>query len=286
MKRILSFAFAIFLMSNFLSAQSSRPVDNNEDKYKGIVYNKEFTIDTRLHTHGFAIGANFTNIKTYYKSTYFQIEVGELKNQKEFRQNSDNQILNQGSPQSFILGKQNNLYVIRGGYGVKKYYSEKAKKKGVAIGLNYEGGVTLGLLKPYYLDIKQTDLGQIDLIPTRAERYDPQNPCSFLDPLSGIYGASGFFKGLGEISALPGAHAKVGVHFDWGAFDEFVKAIEVGVAADVFIRRAPIMIHLDQDVLDRMSVQCPHLTNLEEQANPNRPFFINLYVTLHLGKRW
>lgn len=281
MKKIFIFVFSLLILPSFLSAQSSRQFDERDNK--GIVYNKEFTIDTRLHTYGFAIAANWTKIKTYYKSTYFQLEVGELKHKKDFRQNSDNQILNQGSPQSFILGKQNNLFVIRAGYGKKRYLSEKAKRKGVAIGINYEGGVTLGLLKPYYLDIKQSD--QPDF-PTRPEKYDPQNPCNFLNPLGGIYGSSGFFKGIGEVRPLPGVHFKAGVHFDWGAFDEFVKAIEVGVAADVFYKRAPILIHIDEETANIMNTSCPHLAPVEVQPNPNRPFFINLYVTLHLGKRW
>jgi hypothetical protein len=32
--------------------------------------------------------------------------------------------------------------------GEKKYFSEKAKRRGVAVGVNYEIGATLGLLKP------------------------------------------------------------------------------------------------------------------------------------------
>ncbi|MEM6965783.1 MAG: hypothetical protein AAF573_13530 [Bacteroidota bacterium] len=284
MKKIFSLFLLVAFIPTLLLAQS-RQFDTNDDS-KGIVYNKEFTIDTRIHTYGFAIGANFTNIRSYHKSTYFQFELGELKHPKEFRQNSDNQILNRESPQSFILGKQNNLYVLRGGYGVKKYLSEKAKKKGVAIGLNYEAGVTLGLLKPYYLDIKQTDPNRPDIIPTEPERFNAENPCNFLDPVGRVYGASGFFRGLNEISVLPGVHAKAGVHFDWGAFDEFVKALEVGVAVDVFYKRAPILIHIDEDIAQRMDSSCPHLAPTQVEANPNRPFFINLYVTLHLGKRW
>ena len=70
------------------------------------------------------------------------------------------------------------------------------------------------------------------------------------------------------------------------AFDEFVKAIEVGVAADVFYKRAPILIHIDEETFNIMNISCPQLSPDEVQANPNRPFFINLYVTLHLGKRW
>ena len=140
------------------------------------------------------------------------------------------------------------------------------------------------MLKPYYLDIKQSD--QPDF-PTRSERYDSQNPCDFLNSTGGVYGSSGFFKGMGELRPLPGVHFKAGVHFDWGAFDEFVKAIEVGVAADVFYKRAPILIHIDEETANIMNVICQHQSGTyEEQANPNRPFFINLYVTLHLGRRW
>ena len=283
MKKIIStIIFSFFLLN--LTFSQYRQFDNEESK--GIIYNREFTIDTRIHTYGFAVAANWTKIKTFRKSTYFQVELGELKHQKDYRQNSDNTFPNQGSPQAFILGKRNNLYVARVGYGRKKYLSEKAKRKGVAIGLNYSAGVSLGLLKPYYLDIKQTDPNRPDLIPTRAEKFNPESPCNFLDPIGRVYGASGFFKGLGEIEPLPGGHFKAGLHFDWGAFDEFVKAIEVGVAVDVFYKRAPILIHIDQEMLDIMNTACPHLAPTQVEANPNRPFFINLYVTLQLGKRW
>ena len=42
--------------------------------------------------------------------------------------------------------------MLRVGMGAKRYFSEKAKRKGIAIGINYQAGVSLGLLKPYYLD--------------------------------------------------------------------------------------------------------------------------------------
>jgi len=283
MKKVVSFAIAFFVGFSFLTAQTfqSNKFDSN---YRGLVYNKEFTMDARLHTNGFALAANFTKIKTYYKSAYFQLEIGDIKHPKEYRQNSDSQIVSQGTPQSYILGKENALYAIRAGYGRIRYYSEKAKRKGVSIGINYEGGATLGLLKPYYLDIRQTDPGGPGLIPTRAERFNPNEPCDFLDP-SRIYGSAGFFKGLGELDIRPGLHGKVGVHFDWGAFDEFVKAIEAGIMIDVFFQKIPHLIHINQDIYDIMDVNCPHLQPAQIENNPNRQIFLNLYVSLHLGKR-
>jgi hypothetical protein len=81
-------------------------------------------------------------------------------------------------------------------------------------------------------------------------------------------GSASFSQGLSEISIMPGFHAKAAAHFDWGAFDELVKAIEAGIQIDVFFKDVPIMI------------ESPNLPNVE-----NSPVFINLYLNLQLGKR-
>ena len=110
----------------------------------------------------------------------------------------------------------------------------------MAVGISYEAGFSLGMLKPYYLEIYRTrDSNPIDFI-TVSEKYTDENASTFLD-ISRIHGASGFSKGLGELDFVPGGHFKVSVHFDWGAFDEFVKAIEAGVMGDIFVREMPIL---------------------------------------------
>jgi hypothetical protein len=52
------------------------------------------------------------------------------------------------------------------------------------------------------------------------------------------------------------------VHLDWGAFDEFLRALEVGIQLDIYPKKLPIMVNSE-----------------------NRPYFMNLYVSLQLGKR-
>lgn len=234
---------------------------------KGLVFNKELSFDLRLHTHGWAVAANFGRIKSYYKTKYYHIEIGELKHPKEFRHSFDYPSQFSGrTSKSFVFGKQNNLYAIRAGIGYKRYYSEKAKRKGVAVGISYEAGPTIGLQKPYYLDFwRQRDGGSNDIYIV-SEKYDGNNYDSFTD-INRIYGASGFSKGFREIRPIPGIHGKMSVHFDWGAFDEFVKAFEAGIMVDAFFKKVPIMVD-------------------EEGFSENRPFFINLYLTLQLGKRW
>ena len=167
---------------------------------------------------------------------------------------------------AFIFGKQNQFYVIRAGLGNRKYVSEKAKQRGVAVGYTYEIGPTLGLLKPYYLELVRTNENSPQPL-VREERYTPENADLFLD-INRIFGAAPWSRGLDELQLRPGVHAKLATHFGFGAFDEFAKAIEAGVMVDFFLKEVPIMI------------ESPNNPGVE-----NSPLFLNLYLTLQFGKR-
>lgn len=270
MKKVIFILSIVALCFVQLTAQQTLPGGQNYyEENKGIVYNKEFTVDLKLHTHGYALGVNIGKLKTYYLTQYYNIELGELKHPKEFRQSFDFQ-----SPQTskvsraFVFGKQNNFFVLRGGYGEKRYFSEKAKRRGLAVGVSYEAGPSIGFLKPYYLELVRFVDGDLNQFIIRSENYSEDNRDTFLD-ITSIYGSSGFSKGLSEISLIPGGHAKAAVHFDWGAFDEFVKAIEAGIMVDFYFQTVPIM------------VESPEVPNVE-----NSSIFFNLYINLQLGKRW
>ena len=235
-----------------------QPKQINENT--GIVYNQEFAIGLNLHTHGFAIGTTFGKLKTYYLTKYMHFEFGELKHEKEFRQSFDTPTpLNGRISRAFKFGKQNNLYVLRGAMGAKRYFSEKAKHKGVAFGISYEGGATLGLLKPYYLEIRAAD-GK----GSKPTRYSEESADRFLDIYS-IQGASGWAKGFSDLSILPGVNGKFAVHFDWGAYDEYLKSLEAGIMLDFFTKKAPIMV--------------------EQGDVENNRLFLNLFLHLQFGKR-
>ncbi len=234
-----------------------RPLETSS----GIIYNQELAFGLRLHTNGWAFGFSKGDIQTYYRTRFFHAELGEIQHPKEERQSFDNPgSINGRIARPFKFGKQNNLYVVRAGLGIKRYFTEKARHKGVAVGLAYEGGITLGLLKPYYLELRAPD-GVVSV----STRYSPETADRFLN-IWNIHGASGWTKGLTEISLLPGAHGKLAVHFDWGAFDEYVKAIEAGLMLDVFTKKAPIMVEAD---------------NVR-----NSQVFLNLFLHLQFGKRW
>ena len=230
---------------------------------KGVVYNKELAFDFRLHTRGFAAGVTFGKIRTYYSTKFYSIEFGELKGPKETRLSFDNLSINGQQAKSFIFGKQNNFFVLRGGIGGKRYFTEKAAKKGVAVGMSYSFGPALGILKPYFLELRRSVDNRFRIV---SERFSPENQDLFLNPQN-IYGASSFTQGLADLGFRPGIHGKIGLHLDWGAFDEFIKAVDVGLMIDGYINKVPIMIETD---------------DIDAE---NQRLFINLYVSLQLGKR-
>jgi len=260
----------LFLLLTVTPAVAQQRIDlgkNNYDDKKGIVYDKETTVDLKLHTNGASFGLNFGTLETFYKTRYWHVEIGELKHPRETRQSRNLSTGGfGGSFRSYFFGKQNNFFVLRGGIGGKRYLSEKARRKGIAVGYSYEAGPSIGILKPYYLVLRYVseDFGRPNL---RSERYSERNAQRFLNN-SSIFGADSFTKGLGEISLVPGLHGKFAMHFDAGAFDEVVKAVEAGLMLDLFFRDIPIMIE----------------SPLVEDPN-NRSFFLNLFVTLQLGKR-
>ena len=226
----------------------------------GIIYNRETAFNLKMTTNrGYAPGLEFGRLRTYYKTTFKHISLGEIKHPKERRQSADPSVSRSFRP--YVYGKQNNFFVLRTGWGVKRYYSEKAKQKGVALGMSWALGPSLGMLKPYYLALARTgdQPGQSRIT---NEKYTASNETVFLDNTR-ILGAAPFSKGLGDLSLLPGANASIAFHMDWGAFDEVVKALEIGFMLDVFPKKVPILIG-DQ--------------------NNDRTFF-NFFVNLQLGKR-
>jgi len=233
-------AAALVLFFSFAgNAQGTFQPKAIDDTPKGVVYNKEFTVNFTAQTNGFALGVDFGRLNTYYKTRYYHFSIGELKHSREVRSDIQATIPSTIVSRSYVFGKQNNLYAVRAGLGNKRYLTEKAKDRGVSVGLNYEFGPTLGLLKPYYLEVYE--LESITSQSTRSVRYTEETASQFADPTR-IFGASSRITGLGEIRPTFGAHGKFSIHFDWGAFDEFVKALDAGIMVDVFLNKTPILI--------------------------------------------
>lgn len=175
-----------------------------------------------------------------------------------YRQKKQNSRLENG--RDYAYGVQNRFHAIRFSYGIKRTIADKANRNGVKLSYSIFGGVSLGLVKPYYLMITTQNDG--NTIVNEPVRYNGQNDSLFLNKEK-IAEAAPIRYGLNKIEPVPGIHGKFSLDFDWGSKDEFVKALEAGIMLDLYYKRIPIMVN-----------------------NSNRIYQLGLYIAFHFGKRW
>ncbi|MTB52169.1 hypothetical protein [Lewinella sp. W8] len=270
MMRFLTALFFLLFLSSWASAQQQLP--GNQNIYDaggvGIVYDHELTFYAGLATpRNFFFGVRSGKLITYDKMRYWTASFGDIRHSRERRENPDriNLATNRVS-RAYVFGKQNQLYALRVGFGQRTYLSEKARERGVAVGYSYEFGPTLGLLKPYYLEVDAGEPGRPGTIVDI--RHTGENTAEFLNQ-DRIFGASAWTVGIDEIAFRPGIHAKIAAHFGFGAYEESAKLLETGLMADFFLGNTDIMI--ESDLTPGVS---------------NSPLFLSLFVNFHFGKRW
>lgn len=224
---------------------------------KGIIYKSERFMDLAIHTNGFFVGYNKGRIKTYYRTDYMHLDFGLVEHPREQKIHRSYQ-QSGGLFNSYTYGKQNSLWNLRAGRGVVRYFSEKARQKGVAMGIRMEGGLLLGILKPYYLKVLKNEDG---ILSVEHIRYSESTRDVFLDP-DQILGASPFSMGLSQIRVRPGGYLRLGLTIDQGAFERVVRALNAGISVDFYPAAVPIMV-----------------------SSRNPFFFPNFYVNLQFGSR-
>jgi hypothetical protein len=137
-----------------------------------------------------------------------------------------------------VFGKINNFYQLKLGFGQQYLTGQKGNKNGVAVTVVYHGGLSLGLLRPYYLDVN-------DSTGDRQIKYSIKDSALFLD-VSKIRGSAGIGKGWGEIKMRPGLYAKGAIRFDYGRYNEIVSGIEIGISIDVYSEKIPMLLFAKQ----------------------------------------
>ena len=206
-QRLLLF-FGVLLFSLSVSAQK-RPVDLRDYQYK-----HEASGGLRLQTNGFTIYGEYGWIKDIFRTRLIQLEYTYYVDYRQKKQHAQTQ-----GGRDYLFGFQNKFHTLRFSYGIKRTIADKASRNGVRLSFIAFGGVSLGLLKPYYLNLLQP----VDGAPVvKPERYSLTNESRFLDRDS-IVEAAPIRYGLNQMQPVPGVHGKAALNFDWGTKDEFVK---------------------------------------------------------------
>lgn len=261
--KLLWFVLLYIVSGTIVTGQISFQPKKAVSDYKGIIYRQEISGMIQWNTYGFGAVFRKGKIRTHYKTQYTHFELDYYKDPREINQNKNIQLLGAIS-KSFKYGKENYFYALKVGKGIKRHLTEKAKRKGIIIGYDFEGGGSLGFLKPYYLDIIYNEDNNANLYTIKSERYTKENAVKFLE-YNAILGRSNSGYGWDEIKIVPGIHSKFGFLFTSGVFEPTVRSLYLGLTTDIFLRKIPIMV--------------------ETEEIKNKPYFINFYVCVEFGKR-
>ncbi len=272
MKKLLAFSFLVAVIPMALKAQTTGTDTKAQKKAAAkarteklikqeeegaLIYQKQFVFGAKLNTDGYGLFYEKAKLKTAEKASLWNVELGERRDSKEYKLQAYD-ISGFATGNGVVYGKIANFYYLKGGIGQSILIGGKGNKNGVAVSAVYSGGVTLGLLKPYYLNVR-TPSG----VDSTIKYMGGGSPTDrdFINSDS-VYSSAGFFKGLGEIKIKPGLQAKASLRFDYGHYNETVSAIEVGLGAEYYFSKIPFLLIV-----------------------PQHNLFFNAFVAIEFGKR-
>ncbi|MCW3120061.1 MAG: hypothetical protein JWM28_4143 [Chitinophagaceae bacterium] len=201
-----------------------------QDEEGVMAYHKQNIFGIQLRSLGYGLLYEIGRTKTTRKTTTYSVELSEIKSQKEEKLPTGGFFIGN----RYIYGKINNFYQFKLGIGQQYILGEKGNKNGVSVSAVYGGGLSLGFLRPYYLQVQDASGNQVTI------KYSQQDSALFTG--NSILAGGGLGKGWGELKLRPGAYGKAGLRFDYGRFNEMVSAIEVGVSVDAYLKKIPIML--------------------------------------------
>ena len=261
-KSILFFFFVVvmLLQGQGLFAQNrDRDKDDDENitgtELRGIIYQNEFQGGFSFNTNGYSINLRRSWAPNAFYERGFELDVVMIRHQKEINSHNYNYYASGGS--SYVYGKLNSLYAIRLGVLENREIAEKIDIGSIEINYLYSGGLSIGGVKPIFLEISQVPPGT-GYKETKVERYDP-NKHSY----DQIYGGTPFIKGFEEIKIYPGIYAKFALNFDYKVSTKKIGTLETGVVVDYYFKKVPIMAKVE-----------------------NYSYYIAFYLSVNFGKKW
>ncbi|HPH85217.1 MAG TPA: hypothetical protein PLC48_07135 [Ferruginibacter sp.] len=261
MKKIFLMCISIILLSPVMAQDDKKEKKKNKreerkqrinaivkQEEEGVIkYRKHLAFGLKLTTDGYGGFVEVARAQSVKKALLFQLDIAERKHPKEEKIQG---LYNAATP--FIYGKINFFYPVKLGVQQQFLLGNKGNKNGVSITANAGGGLIVGLLRPYKVEVikngEQAFAG-----------YESEDSLLFLQ---GPIGGPNFGTGWNELKVTPGGYLKSSVRFDYGKYNEMVSALEVGISGEFYSKKIPQMIY-----------QTP------------KQFFFSAYIALIFGKR-
>ena len=219
-----------------MEEKRSHNVKMKQEEEGVLVFAKHTAGGVQLRTNGYGAFLELGRSRSARFTNLYALEITEIKHLKEEKSSGDGFFSN-----SFVYGKINNFYQAKLGFGQQYVFGQKGNKNGVAVLGIVQGGLSVGLLKPYYVQVQ-------DQNGTRDIKYDSKDSALFLSPAY-IVGGSGFTKGWSELKIKPGIYAKAALRFDFGRYNESIQALEIGMSLDYYTAKIPQLAYSPQKQL-------------------------------------
>ncbi|MVM31547.1 hypothetical protein GO755_15985 [Spirosoma sp. HMF4905] len=255
--KVLGLALSSLLLSGHVS--NAQNADSEDDNYHTIT---TFGLTTNTNSGiigGFAfrqsrlLSGKLMGMPQY---SYLSVELVNVKHPKEI-QSSINSI---GS--RYIDGKENYLFVLRPSYGREVKLFQRNGDEGIAVSGILAGGPSLGIIKPYYLEVSYGN----------SSRTVPASQVNGFTTPTGetVTGAGGFFQGLDQSKLTVGLNVKAALSFELSAFRANTTGVEIGFLAEIFPNKVVII---------------PNQSPTGNREDGNRNFFTSAYLTLFFGSK-
>lgn len=193
-------------------------------------YDREYTFGLVGHTRGYGVDFRYLKFTDAFNKKGLEFEFTKLRHPKEVSKSPDQST---GNAKGFVYGRENTFFSLRTGYLYERILFDKTDQGTVSISLMLSGGLSLGLLKPIYVEVPEEE--GTTFSPKKIERYDHNELLG-----STILGEAGFFHGIGNTKLHPGIFVKVGTNFNYQLLERKVTSLEAGIVYDLFYREVPI----------------------------------------------
>lgn len=253
MKKLFLYTLFLMLINNSLSAQiiyqdrkSKRDEKNKrinaiiKQEEEGVIhYKTHFAGGFKLVNDGYGGFLEYGKAQSVKKSLLFQLEIVERKNSKE--EKSTNPYVNSAP---FIYGKINFFYPLKLGVQQQFLLGNKGNRNGVSVSCNFGGGLSLGLLRPYLVEVANAE--DVTSFVNHETLYNQDYNVS--DSFA-IIGGPSLGQGWSKMKMIPGIYLKSALRFDYGKYNEIISGLEIGASLEYYSKKIPQMIAIKQNQL-------------------------------------
>ena len=204
-------------------------------------YKHGLLVGGKLNTNGWSGAIYYQTKLSPTQSSIWQLSFSEVKHDKQVKQeNTKNKYPQFGKPTPFIFGKINKLYTLQIGYGREHVLLPNVVEDNLTVSFRWNAGISLALLKPYYLRLVYKESLPVDTVFMMERKYSNAISDTFLNN-NNILGASKWSKGLGDMQYIPGIYVETAFVIEPAKRKSFVQVITLGFNGAFYTSDLPIM---------------------------------------------